>query len=42
MQTAGPMPAHSLSKAQARHVLAVALAVAQMGVAPEHWVLLVH
>ncbi len=39
MHTPGPMPAHSLSPVQARQVLVV---VAQMGVVPPQWLLLVH
>jgi hypothetical protein len=39
MHTPGPMPLHSVSAVQARQVFVVVL---QIGVLPEHWVLLVH
>lgn len=41
MQTAGPMPAHSVSRLQARQVL-TGVVVEQMGVVLAHWLLPVH
>jgi len=38
-QTPGPTPEHSVSEAHARQVF---VAVAQMGVIPEHWALVTH